>query len=476
VLDVDASETTFEVLYANPDLSGLRPADWSTDGRWIAAVAQRARTHEVAIIGAHDGSYRALKTVGWRGPGAMFFSPDGRYLAYDVPSDESALQHDVFVTAVDGSSEAQLAHAATERIMGWSPDGRQLLFTSDRNTTVGLWSQPMTEGKPVGQAVLLKPDVGTITSLGTGPSGELFAVKDASTLSLHVAPVDFEKGELAGPPVIESVRSQFPRWSPDGRQLGYSFTAANGQKAIVLKTVDGGRREIRPDVVGYLRGPEWLPDGQTLVVYGRDPQGRAGLFEVDIATGRTTLFALAGIIIDAVLSADGKSVYQLERGPSAELPYKLVAHDLATGAIRDLGDLSRDDRGAGRNMSPDDRWVARTRLIDGKWTVSVSPFPKGTRRVVHTFERQHDDEELWFGNWMADGSSVVVFRRVPGMAGRETWVVPIDGRAPRRMNIDMSEWTARYESIQFDPHGRYLTFSTGDVKQEIVRIDSRLQR
>jgi Tol biopolymer transport system component len=109
-------------VYVNPDVESMYPSDWSPDGRWIAAhVVRRDRSGQIAIIGVQDGSLRALKSVGWRGPNKIF--PDGKYLAYDLASDEES-QRDVFVISVDGSRETRtVEHPAYDVVMGWSTDG-----------------------------------------------------------------------------------------------------------------------------------------------------------------------------------------------------------------------------------------------------------------------------------------------------------------------------------------------------------------
>src|SRR6266568_4537335 len=86
-----------------------------------------------------------------RGPSKIFFSPDGKYIAYDLPTNDSADRRDVFVMAIDGSRETvAVAHPSNNIIMGWSPDGHFLLFSSDRTGSAALWALPLAVGKPQG--------------------------------------------------------------------------------------------------------------------------------------------------------------------------------------------------------------------------------------------------------------------------------------------------------------------------------------
>lgn len=59
----------------------------------------------------------------------MAFSPDGRYLAYDLAAGEKTSQWDIYVLAVDGSREVPAeVHPADDTLPGWTPDGSRLLF------------------------------------------------------------------------------------------------------------------------------------------------------------------------------------------------------------------------------------------------------------------------------------------------------------------------------------------------------------
>lgn len=91
---------------------------------------------------------RVLKSIDWRGVRRMFFSPDGKVLAYDLSVGDSSQQRDVFILAVDGSRETPaVVHPATDIVVGWSPDGSRLLFSSDRTGVIGLWGLSISDGK-----------------------------------------------------------------------------------------------------------------------------------------------------------------------------------------------------------------------------------------------------------------------------------------------------------------------------------------
>ena len=177
------------------------------------------------MIAVADGSFRSLKVMTVANSTSEIrirFSPDGKYLAYDRPATDAIQERDVFVLVIDESREIPVVvHSANDTVMGWTPHGSRLLFSSDRRGSVGLWAQPFTDGHAQGPPELLKSDVGSSFSLGVTNSGALYVYKRISTRDITIAPIDLDAGRLLGPPV--SFTQGFldgagdPKWSPDGK-------------------------------------------------------------------------------------------------------------------------------------------------------------------------------------------------------------------------------------------------------------------
>src|SRR5258707_1757255 len=166
------------LLFDNPDVKWISPDDWSPDGTSIAVQIRRTdKTAQIGIVSVPDGSLRVLKSVDWRGVRRLFFSPDGKYLGYDLPESDTSEQRDVFVMAIDGTREIPaVVHRGQDIMMGWSPDGNRLLFASDRTGSMDLWALPIANGKPLGAPELIKADIGRAESMGLTRSGALYYV------------------------------------------------------------------------------------------------------------------------------------------------------------------------------------------------------------------------------------------------------------------------------------------------------------
>ena len=105
------------------------------------------------MVSVAHGSVRTLKTWPRRAyPKTAVFSPDGRYIAYDFEHEGGLTRHDIFLMAVDGSGEVSLIeHPADDQLSGWTPDGRRVVFTSDRGSKRDLWMIEVTDGVPRGE-------------------------------------------------------------------------------------------------------------------------------------------------------------------------------------------------------------------------------------------------------------------------------------------------------------------------------------
>ena len=96
-------------------------------------------------------------------PVKMNFSPDGRSIVYDFRPKEESPQRDIFVLASDGSREIPLVkHPADDYLLGWSPEGRWILFASDRRGSWDAWAIEVADGKPQGAPALVKLGIGEI--------------------------------------------------------------------------------------------------------------------------------------------------------------------------------------------------------------------------------------------------------------------------------------------------------------------------
>lgn len=89
-------------------------------------------------------------------------------------------------------------------------------------------------------------------------------------------------------------RNEFPRWSYDGAQLAWSSTLRNGRDTDVwVRRLDGEPRLLVQEG-GTWNAHDFSPDGRRLLVSRFVSIEESLPGEVDLATGRLTMFPVAG--------------------------------------------------------------------------------------------------------------------------------------------------------------------------------------
>jgi Tol biopolymer transport system component len=84
---------------------------------------------------------------------------------YDFPPKEDSPDRDIFVLATNGSRETPLVeHPGNDFVLGWAPDGKRILFASDRTGVLSAWVIAVADGRPQGAPELVKSDIGRIVS------------------------------------------------------------------------------------------------------------------------------------------------------------------------------------------------------------------------------------------------------------------------------------------------------------------------
>ena len=491
------------VLFSNPGVPRIAPGDWSADGQWLAVrLTREDKTAQIGIVAVKDGSLRILKSSSRSDSSKLFFSPDSKYLAYDLPTTDTERRRDVFVLAIDGSREIPaVVHPADDALMGWSPDGRQLLFSSDRTGSGGLWALGFVDGKPQGIPEQIKADLAG-GSMGLTSRGALYLLVRHSNFTgvirsdIQVAAFDFEKGQFLSKPrlAVETFvgANNFPAWSPDGKSLAFLSGRAGGRSGYVIMILSpdtGQLRELHPPVsisimAAWSQLMRWSPDGLSMAVPATDAQGRQGIFRIDATTGEASpiVFGSPGPTgagaptpsraLNPVWAPDGRKIYYLRVDPGDGFTV-VIERELSSGNEREVIRRSRRALPMDVALSPDGRYWA---ALDGDWFVGSPAEPGVTRKwsVLLIPASGGEPKELMRGEshgagvlmWAPDSRSCYVYSIKDKSTGaREVWRVGIDGTEPQRLGLDvgvLGNPATSDQRLHPHPDGKRVAFASAE--------------
>jgi Tol biopolymer transport system component len=460
VLGIDKTgSATPRVLHAQDAIATIAPYAWSPDGRWIAVqIRRKDQTAHIGLVNTGDGAFRVLRSTDGRlSTTGLFFSPDGKRLAYDLRSSDMFENRDVFVLAVDGSGEIPaVVHPANDVAIGWTPDGRHLLFSSDRGGSKGLWALPWADGGPAGEPALVKTDINLETTLGVTRAGALYYGVTLSSRDVFVAEIDPHTGAILSPPsrpIEQSIGANAsPDWSPDGRSLAY----ISGGSVLAIRSMDSGQtRELRP-ALSPIFSPRWAPDGRSFAVDGRDDKGRRGIYRIDAQTGTTSLIVQVppnlGLYGLAWLP-DGRKVVYRENNPEA---FRVIEHDIPSGSQRELlrgnvltMSLSSDGRHLAYSTSP-------------PWRLMVLSLDGGPPREVRI--EGMEPAPIMVIAWTPDSRAILFRSSTPNSGSGGLWLISPDGGQPRKvgLNVDIIPLT-RF----FNPRTNQVAFAADTSRREV---------
>jgi Tol biopolymer transport system component len=431
-----------------------------------------------------------LKSLEWRVPEKVSFSPDGRYIAYDMRPRQDSPDRDIFIISTDGRQEVPLVkNPAIDYDAVWTPDGGRILFASDRRGTTGLWTIRVADGKPQGAPELLKPDMGAVRSMGFSREGAYFYGVRTPTEDVYVVDLDPQTGELSSTPTRLTERYLGSNlgavWSPDGRKLAYfsrrgPTLVGPGNMAVVIRSLDTGEeREFFSNLEFNRRAPiaRWFPDGQSLLLSTQDNQGRGSLHRMDAQTGTVTplLQALSASGRDTVpcISPDGQTIYYFRSAEGSE-NWSVMAHELATGRERELWRSASPSGGRSLALavSRDGKRLAFgfSNIPSGIRSLKVLPVGGGEAREI--FRTEPGSEQLLVAasgiDWTRDDRFILFVRNRITEGGTDIWRVAPDGSAAGK--ILTGEGFEALLLPDVHPAGRRLVFTAGQREKNEVWV------
>ena len=328
---------------------------WSPDGRQIAFVRHDADRCSIFLISPLGGAERKLTdaacshlTLAWTPDGkSMAFadgsglflistatrerrrltsppesivgdnypaiSPDGRNFAF-VRS-HNIYQADVYVASLANGEPQRLTKDSSDILgVAWTPDGRDLVYSSNRFGGGSLWripAKPSSLAQPerlVGvegnarHPAISRGSQGTSARLVYERSQEDLNVWRAKVRATGMAPA------IESPaPIIHSTRlDREARYSPDGKRIAFA-SDRSGTVELWISASDGSSPVQLTSFGGPVPGsPHWSPDLQQ-IAFDLEAPGRFDIYVVSVSGGSPRLLIRDGV--RPSWSHDGHWVY-----------------------------------------------------------------------------------------------------------------------------------------------------------------------
>jgi Tol biopolymer transport system component len=473
VIGVDG--TGERTLYRNPNAFSTSVLDWSPDGsRVLIKTWLNDNTEPLALVSIADGSAQSLKIPPGTRVREVQFDADGSGIVFSSPKAQNA-GSEIHRLDFNGVESTLITSAGNnDSIIGWSPDRRRLIFTSDRRGHPGIWAVAVSQRGAGGDPQELVPDAGRWETLGITRTGSLLYRLDADGTDVYTAVLDLAAGRTVSPP--QQVMDRFvgsyayPSWSEDGRRLMFGSNHDPLHPALIIyEPQTGAKRELQFDF-HLLRRAQWVEHGSAIMAFGETRDGVQGQFRIDPATGVAKLFITAKDLesgFEGAWSADGKTEFNrftdFRRGIfrfQADTREKHVLYVPPPGVDVGLENLA---------LSPDGHTLAfhARNNAAGSAALMLLPVDGGTPRTLLTIRQP---EAFIFGSfaWTPDSRRILAVRTMNNRS--EIWQVPVDGSTPTRIEFP----AMRVAVLRLNPDGKTIAFFQVNPRSEIWMLQHLL--
>lgn len=448
-------------LYRTSDFIAVQ--EWTSDDQGLLVRTGNGGRQRVLLVPAHGGDARELIQLNGVVTSADL-SPDGGLMLVTRLAGE---QHDFgVIDAATGTELWTVADPTDDSGAMWTPDGRGVVFLSDRTGCESVAFLPIDGGRPAGEVAILR-DLGRnrATPFGFSSDGSYLLQLEHARRTAYRTAIDLD-ARTAGVATSLTVRckdlSIGGGWDASGERVAFlTGPLMFGTAQIAIQSRNGRleRRIEAPGSFAIFGRVRWAPDGRTLAVRVSGPLEADVLFLVDIASGAAREIArgsdqrkLNDKIREVRWSGDGQTLY-FQRDSD------IRAYHVASQADRVIyRSQSREATFAGFDV----------RRHDGALVIQES-LDDGERCLVQVMQNMEIRERGQLQGtctgaaWNHDGTRILAATLT---TQGHLWVFEHEGGEPWKLPLSSDI----FWDLSVSPDGRELLFSAGNPRPNMVTL------
>jgi Tol biopolymer transport system component/DNA-binding winged helix-turn-helix (wHTH) protein len=359
-------------------------------------------------------------------------SPDGRQIVF--VSNREGGKDEIYVMDTDGSNPHNITHHPDNDSPAWSPDGRRIAFQSKRDGAMAIYT--------------MNADGSQIARLAAGvraawsPGGKRIAYTCVLNGHNEICVINASGGEPQSLTHDGDFNSD-AAWSPDGAWIAFT-SAQNKHLQVHAMRADGSARRVLAAGAGRNRLPVWSPDGR-LVAFNSSRLGQPDSIYVMESDG-----TLPRRVTDGKFEADEAAwlpngrglVFESLRDGNSEI-YRMRLPSDPDGAVRLTNNVAADRH---PSWSPDGKWIVFDSNRNGQPDLYVMDVEGGN---IHTLTRSSVANE--WPAWSPDGTKIAFSSNRDGRRG--IFIMNPDGSGVARItegtNDSLPSWSGDGRALCF---------------------------
>jgi Tol biopolymer transport system component len=240
----------------------------------------------------------------------LTWMPDGRSIVYS-----SRRRGPYILWRVDatGSGEPERMPVADDALFpkaSRGPNGAVRIVFEQHVGVTNIWRQPIGSNG-AGEKLPLRDRLIASTRLDTSPQfspdGRRIVFASDRTGYDEIWVSDADGGNQAALTNLRAQNTGSPRWSPDGNRIAFDVLSKNGRAVFLVDSRGGAAQQWTP--WGDAARPSWSRDGRWIFFGGSDSKGESHVWKVSTSTDRAMQQVTNEGGFEAYESPDGGTLY-----------------------------------------------------------------------------------------------------------------------------------------------------------------------